>query len=460
MRKRSGRPPKFAAVPNETIDNAVALDFMALALLTVLLRHQDGWEITLKEIGEKYDYGRDAMAKAMGLLQVAQYVVKVRYMLVENNQWATDVVVYDVPATDEEIAVLLATIDAEPDVRPGTVEVIQPTKKAFDAAAKRREKLLPRQRKARKGIDFTVPPKGTLPTGGRGSGGQSAGAASAPKQPRKTAPKAGSAAAGAKTPGQRLSKGQAAAVRLVEESFPLELQELLPSYRPQVLRDAILEALDSRTADVVAERVKRRWWKHGYEAAAAPGGKGIGSPVGVAVALVRPSTDCPEPMCEDGVILDRQVPCRTCEQRRDDRKTDRANGVPQQRGEASKGGAPAPSRWKCRGCTTLGRGEGPEDRLCAQCRKEAEEADAATRALQERLHRTEEERKRLAAEQWDAMVEGAYAEHAEREREAAEQRARQEEKARREAEEEAERRRLQDEIARQHPELLPYSQTA
>ncbi|MBC2869827.1 hypothetical protein [Streptomyces mexicanus] len=459
MRKRSGRPPKFAAVPNETIDNAVALDFMALALLTVLLRHQDGWEITLKEIGEKYGYGRDAMAGAMGLLQVAQYVVKVRYQLVENNQWATEVVVYEVPATDEEIQDLLETIDAEPQVRPGTAEVIQPTKKAFEAAAKRREKLLPRQR-GQKGINFTVPSRGAAAAGGRGSQGKAAEAKPPAQQPRKTAAaKSTRAAAGAKAPGKRLSREQAAAMRLVEEAFPTELQLLLPSYRPAVLRDAILEALDSRTADVVAERIKRRWWKHGYEEAAAPGGKGIGSPVGVAVALVRPSTDCPEPMCEDGVILDTSLPCRTCKQRREDHKADRVTGVPEQRGETSPGAAPTRTRWKCRGCTTLGRGEAPEDRLCRQCRRETEEAEAAARALQERLLQAEEERKRIAAEQWDAMLEEAYAEHAEREQAAAEERARQEEQARRRAEEEAERRRLQEEIARQHPELLAYSQT-
>ncbi|HLL36197.1 MAG TPA: hypothetical protein VK545_20475, partial [Streptomyces sp.] len=128
--------------------------------------------------------------------------------------------------------------------------------------------------------------------------------------------------------------------------------------------------------------------------------------------------------------------------------------------EASSGAAPARARWKCRGCTTIGRGEAPQDGLCRQCRREAEEADAAARALQERLLRSEEERKRLAAEQWEAMVEEAYAEHAERERAAAEQRAAQEAEARRRAEDEAERRRIQEEIARQHPELLAYSQTA
>ncbi|WP_176734725.1 hypothetical protein, partial [Streptomyces sp. EN23] len=136
--------PKYAAVPNETVDNAVQLDFMALALLTILLRHRDGWDITLAEIGAKYGYGRDAMANAMGLLQAARYVVKIRLMASENNQWSTEVCVYDTPATDAEIQALLAEAAKEPGVR--VVQVIEPTKTAVANAAKRRAKLQPKGR--------------------------------------------------------------------------------------------------------------------------------------------------------------------------------------------------------------------------------------------------------------------------------------------------------------------------
>ncbi|WNI19954.1 hypothetical protein [Actinacidiphila sp. ITFR-21] len=139
MRKRSGRPPRFASIPNETIDDAPGLDFMALGLLAVLLRHRDGWEITLARVGARYGYGEDAMAGAMGLLQVAQYVIKVRIMGA-GNQWRTEMAVYDTPADDEEVERLLADIRREhPDAR--RVEVIPPTKAAIDRAAKRRAKL-------------------------------------------------------------------------------------------------------------------------------------------------------------------------------------------------------------------------------------------------------------------------------------------------------------------------------
>lgn len=148
MRKRSGRPPRYAAVPNETIDDAVQLDFMALALLTILLRHRDGWDITMARIGHRYGYGEEAMAGAMGLLQAARYVVKVRYMRREGNQWATEVAVYDVPATDDEVDDLLAAIEEEnPDAR--RIEVIPPTKTAIEKAAKRRTKIVPRLREIR-----------------------------------------------------------------------------------------------------------------------------------------------------------------------------------------------------------------------------------------------------------------------------------------------------------------------
>lgn len=155
MRKRSGRPPRFAAIPNQTIDDAASLDFMALGLLAVLLRHQDGWEITLAEIGEKYGYGREALANAMGALQVARYVIKIRSMAVETNQWSTEVYVYDTPATDEEAAAVLAAVEADPGVR--RAEIIQPTATATARADKRRAKL--GAPKPRSGASVAVPPR-------------------------------------------------------------------------------------------------------------------------------------------------------------------------------------------------------------------------------------------------------------------------------------------------------------
>ncbi|MET9016894.1 hypothetical protein ABZX74_39460 [Streptomyces olivaceoviridis] len=480
MRKRSGRPPRFAAVPNETVDDADNLDLEALGLLTVVLRHRDGYEITLHEIAEKYGYGRDGLAGAWGLLQVARYIVKVSIQWAGDNQWSTEVVVYDTPATDDEVQELLESIAREPNVR--TVQVKEPTKSARERAAKHLAKVEAKRKvkRERRKLDFEVPGqaeesgrgRGTRRGEDRGSGAAAGAAAAAPaKPPRKSAtPKKPTQK---KEPGRRLTRQEAAAMKQVEAAFPEELRALLPSYRPPVLRDAILDALDSRTPDVLVERVKRRWWKHGYEEAALPGGKGIGSAVGVAVALLR--QDCREPMCEDGVILDTGAPCRTCEQgmngsvpaQRDRSGGEQGDGAPtQQRSGGSHDGRdavpPAQRRWKCRSCHILGKPgfTAPEDGLCREC-QEAEAAAAAARERMEReLKEAEARREQLAREHWNAMVEDAYREHAERERATAEDRERREAEEQRRLQEAQETRLLQEKIARENPYLLPYSQTA
>ncbi|MFJ6709299.1 MULTISPECIES: hypothetical protein [unclassified Streptomyces] len=470
MRKRSGRPPRFAAVPNETVDDALSFDLEGLGLLTVVLRHRDGYEITLVEIAEKYGYGRDGLAGAWGMLQVARYVIKVKIQWAGDNQWSTEVVVYDTPATDDEVQELLASIAREPGVR--TVKLEPPTKSARERAAKHMAKVEAKRKKAnpeRRKLDYEVPGqsagesgrgRGRRRDGGedQGSGAAAPAAPAAAAQPRKgTAPKKPTTKK--REPGRRLSQQEAAAVKQVEAAFPQELQ--LPSYRPPVLRDAILEALSARPPEVLVDRVKRRWWKHGYEEAVMPGGKGIGSAIGVAVALVRPSTDCPDPMCEDGVVLDTGVSCRTCEQRREDRK----RPVPAQRGESGEDqgdGDPAPRRWKCRECRTLGKTgtDAPEDGLCGPCRREAQEAEAAAARLREDMAHADAQREELARERWVELVEDAYREHDDRERAAAEERERREAEAERKRLDAEERRRIQEQIARENPELLAYSQSA
>lgn len=258
--------------------------------------------------------------------------------------------------------------------------------------------------------------------------------------------------------GSRLSAEQASAVATVEAAWPQELATLLPRYRPAVIRDAILAALDGgRTAEQLAERVRRRWWEHGYAADAAEGGKGIGSAVGVAVGLVRPPTDCPDPMCEDGarIHVGRRDVCPKCEERRAQRRADRRKGlVPGPRGVAG----PAPIWWDCagEGCTATGKGTRPGDGLCWAChnRVEAEEIERATaglRAERDAEYSAQAERAKAAAK-WALLLDDAYAEHVERET-AADAVLR----ARRAAEVE-ETRRIREQLARDHPELAVYAQ--
>ena len=139
-RTRHGRQRSFASIPNATIDDAEHLDFMALGLLTVLLRQKDGWDMTLERVGKKYGYGREALANAMGLLQVARYVVKVRVQIGGGGHWFTEIVTYDTPASDEEVSELLMAMAAEPLVMD--VRLIEPTKTAQNRAKARATKLM------------------------------------------------------------------------------------------------------------------------------------------------------------------------------------------------------------------------------------------------------------------------------------------------------------------------------
>ncbi|MGW7412788.1 helix-turn-helix domain-containing protein [Streptomyces sp. NPDC054863] len=270
-------------------------------------------------------------------------------------------------------------------------------------------------------------------------------AANGAKAPKQSSSRSGKAA----KPQVRMSRKQAAAVAVVEAAWPAELAALLPQHRPPALRDAILEALDGgRSPEQLANRVARRWVVHGYMADVLPGGKGISSPVGVAVGLVRPSKDCPDPMCEDRTIIDTGAPCRACTQRREDHKVDRRQGrLPSPRATGS-----APQWWQCEisTCQNPGKGPRPQDGLCPTCHaalQAAADEYAAAEAARERQKETV---------LLDELLEDAYAEYQEREEQAAADRA----AADRERQERAETQRLREEIARQHPELASFAQTA
>ncbi|MFG2623297.1 hypothetical protein ACGFXC_37395 [Streptomyces sp. NPDC048507] len=259
-----------------------------------------------------------------------------------------------------------------------------------------------------------------------------------------------------------MSAEQAAAVATVEAAWPEALAALLPKYRPVVIRDTILAALDGgRSAEQLAERVRRRWWDHGYAMDVMPGGKGISSAVGVAVGLVRPSTDCPDPMCEDGARIQfgpRDV-CPKCEERRAARRADRRQGIVPGPREAGT----APVWWDCEGtddqgqpCQATGKGSRPADGLCWVCHDRVEvevieHATAGLRAERDAEYAAQAERAKAAA-QWALLLDDAYAEDAERDavRNAAV-------RARRAAEAE-ETRRLREQLAREHPELAAYAQ--
>lgn len=433
MRKRSGRKPRFAAVPNETIDDAANLDFMALGLLNVLLRHQDGWEITLPEIGAKYGYGRDAMAGAMGLLQVARYVVKVRMMSVVGNQWSTEVCVYDTPATDAEVAALIAEVERLKEVR--RAQIIQPTAAAIANATKRRAKLQPKRHRS---PSITVPRVTENPDSGATCGNEASGQASPdcrdsresgdPALFKKTVGKkkgedealaarsggdvrrtstsgssareaeGGCAASGKDSPAPskkqpKHSRQELDLVAAVRRYFP---QELAVPDIPAV-SDAVLKALatgepDSRTVEQLGSRIETRWHTHGW-AMKVLEGEEIKSPVGVAINLVRAygrgdKWGCANPRCEAGADVDTGAECNVCPERLEARKAARQHERAQDgqqapvRPPAVPHAAPVPEPRSrviplrnCDQCDHAFRS--PEPGLCPGCRE-----DAALRAQQ------------------------------------------------------------------------------
>lgn len=356
MRKRSGRPPRFAAVPNETIDDAVSLDFMALALLTILLRHRDGWDITLAEIGTKYGYGRDAMANAMGLLQVARYVVKIRLMSAEGTQWSTEVCVYDTPATDAEITALLAAASKEPGVR--VVQVIEPTKSALENAAKRRSKLQPKGRQ-RATPTVTVPRVPENPYSGSTCGnasssqvGPDCGVSRQSGDPavfKKTVGKktkedeepggdgrqastgrgssraGGSAASGKTKPS--FSREERRQYDAFVAALPAPLAALVPKGLPRPLVDAVLAAtaLDNPAGRTVQQLIDYRLtpkWDRYYGSLEQAGP--IEKPVGALVAMLRRDAECGDPRCDERTNVDTGQSCTSCEQRAVNKRAERA----------------------------------------------------------------------------------------------------------------------------------------
>ncbi|MFE2475312.1 hypothetical protein [Streptomyces sp. NPDC059389] len=217
-----------------------------------------------------------------------------------------------------------------------------------------------------------------------------------------------------------------------------------------MLRDAIQHALDAgRTPPQLLERIQRRWWTHGYARALAEGE--LSSPVGVAVGLVRPSMDCPDPMCEDGTTLHLNDACPKCAERRADHRHQRL--MPAQRQ-----GHPQPQWWECNGqdCQASGKGPQPEDGLCQHCRNRAEQTKIqhATAGLIAKAETAQKAEQLRQAARWERMLNDAHAEHTERSRSARDQ-AEAEQHAADQAEE---IRRLREQLRREHPELAAYAQ--
>ncbi|MFJ7592477.1 hypothetical protein ACIQZO_34930 [Streptomyces sp. NPDC097617] len=394
MRKRSGRPPRFAQVPNETVDDSKNLDLTALGLLTVFLRHRDGWDITLADIGLEYGYGEDTLAKTMGMLQVARYVVKVRVMGAL-NQWRTEMAVYAPPATDAEVEELLAVIrDEDPQAR--RVEVIPPTATAFRKVQARRGKLGqkggPRLREnpdsgptwdnaaspqvspdsgfSRDPEDprvskETITQKTREDSAVADAVGKSAGGCARADEYDGAADESGqaeggSAASRTNLPTQRTKsprpattktrpRKESAGFEMVRAAIPGAVAapgtKLFPGLHRAIndlLDGNVAAGIPRRTPEQVIARLNRRWYGEHAETRAAAGyrgcdqctasgcsalRRGLENPEGcdrirnrnswLAAALLN--QDCPDPGCEDGLIIG-GGDCRACQERAVERR--------------------------------------------------------------------------------------------------------------------------------------------
>ncbi|MFE3033080.1 hypothetical protein ACFXKY_15720 [Streptomyces canus] len=178
----------------------------------------------------------------------------------------------------------------------------------------------------------------------------------------------GGSAAKTKKPGP--TSEQRAAIRAVEAALPRPLLAQLPGQRiPGNNHHAVLAALDARTPEQIAGRIGRRWVGWGFEPAFYDGL--IRNPIGAAMALIAPTPYCPDPSCEDGVMVDTGAECRACLERRANRRAAYNRGEDPRRPP----GATAP-RAECVDCGRPLLGDLPDDGMCRRCRTAP--ADAIT----------------------------------------------------------------------------------
>lgn len=157
------------------------------------------------------------------------------------------------------------------------------------------------------------------------------------------APGSGGSAASGISPSSpaRLTRAERDAVSQVEAGLPAELRALLPARRPRPLRDTLVAELAQRSTQQLIERADRRWYTWGFAAAAdtRTGGRGLNSPVGVAIRLLREG-ECPDPRCEDGTVIDSGAACPRCAERSEDRRSHWASSAPATDGGAQMQTAP------------------------------------------------------------------------------------------------------------------------
>lgn len=269
---------------------------------------------------------------------------------------------------------------------------------------------------------------------------------------------------GPEVPGQRAQSAelpgeQVAVVKQVVASLPAELVALLPyGGLPKRNRRQVLEAMAGRTVLQVVARAARRWVEHGYaDAFHSVDGKGIGSAVGVVVALVKPG-ECAYARCEDGTDIDTGRECPACVERRAERRAARRAAAEAGRQiPVARTAARRPGWWVCTVCETPGKGAAPSQGECGRCRAEVEStAQALHLQLERDAAKKQAETGRAAAFALGLDEEAAYREAAER----AERHEQDLDRAARKQADDEETARLRAELAAQYPDLAAVSGSA
>jgi hypothetical protein len=159
-------------------------------------------------------------------------------------------------------------------------------------------------------------------------------------------------------------------------ALPAALAALVPKGLPASLVRAVLAATDpaspeARTVQQLVEYRLMPKWDRYYSSKDQAGP--IKKPVGVLIAMLRRDAECGDPRCDERTNVDTGEPCRSCKQRREDKRTPQANDgqergpIPRPRPEP----APAPQkRAKCPECHRPLRNS-TEDALCSDCREDA-----------------------------------------------------------------------------------------
>lgn len=346
---------RFTQISNALFrDKRISLK--AKGLFGLISTHRDGYGLTIEAILRDSKDGRDAVRSALAELEKYGYLERIQQHDDEGKFAGVVYCITDMPAHLYELFGEDAPqLPSRSKARSACSAPMSGNPAADKPAAENPhpKKTTTKNTKTEEQQKDDAPSARSAGDARRASTGSGAGA------------RGGSAATEKRAPSRkktRLTRDEAAAVAVVERAIPESLLELLDGKQvPHNFRIAAARELANRTAEQLADRMARRWVRHRFQSDLLAG-KGIGNPYAALQALVRPG-ECPDAGCEDGELVDTGADCRTCEERRANRRG-RNGSVPSQR--------TGRSWWECRICRDPKPHEPePEDRECRDCKREA-----------------------------------------------------------------------------------------